>query len=271
MDVPLFWKGKVMSNEGHEPQHEDQKERVDVLSTTSGLPGLAGYFETFLRRFRSLSFSLCLSPIIVLGVLCMGVSLVPGIYLYRLMDSWTHAWPQFLHIVALGCALAFAFLAYGLTIIFVVPLVNFLMPFKVKPWRGSWFSLQTIPWYIHNALTYIVRYTFLDFITPTPLNVLFYRLMGMKIGKGVIINTSNISDPCLITLEDYVTIGGSATLFAHYGQKGYLIISKVHIKKGATIGLKASIMGDVVIGENVNLKAHSVVMPKSRIDDNETV
>jgi acetyltransferase-like isoleucine patch superfamily enzyme len=68
-----------------------------------------------------------------------------------------------------------------------------------------------------------------------------------------------------------VTIGGSATLFAHYGQKGYLIISPVHIKKGATIGLKASIMGDVIIGENANIKAHSVVMPKSRIEDGETV
>jgi len=30
-------------------------------------------------------------------------------------------------------------------------------------------------------------------------------------------------------------------------------------------------MGDVVIGENANVKAHAVVMPKSRIEDNETV
>jgi len=260
-----------MSDKGHEHQNEDQIERVDVLSTTSGLPGLAGHFETFIRRFRNLSFSLLLSPVVVLAGLCIGASLVPGIYLYRFIDGWSQTWPQFLHILALGCGLAFAFLSYGVTIIFLVPLVNFLMPFKIKPWRGSWFSIQTIPWYIHNALTYIVRYTFLDFVTPTPLNVLFYRMMGMKVGKGVIINTSNVSDPCLITLEDYVTIGGSATLFAHYGQKGYLIISPVHIKKGATIGLKASIMGDVVIGENANVKAHSVVMPKSRIEDNETV
>jgi acetyltransferase-like isoleucine patch superfamily enzyme len=27
----------------------------------------------------------------------------------------------------------------------------------------------------------------------------------------------------------------------------------------------------VVIGENANVKAHAVVMPKSRIEDNETV
>lgn len=260
-----------MSNGNPELETKDQKDKIDVLSTTSDIPGLAGYFETFIRRFRNLSFVLCLSPMVVLGALCIGVSLVPGIYIYGFIDSWTKTWPRFFHVMAMGCGLAFAFIAYGLTIIFLVPLVNFLLPFRVRPWRGGWFSLQTIPWYIHNALTYIVRYTFLDFITPTPLNVLFYRLMGMKVGKGVIINTSNISDPCLITLEDYVTIAGSATLFAHYGQKGYLIISPVHIKKGATIGLKASIMGDVVIGENATVKPHSVVMPKSRIGDGQSV
>ena len=252
-------------------ERKSDKEEVDVLGTTSDIPGLAGLIETFIRRFRNVSFVIFLSPFVVLVALCIGVSLVPGIYIYRFIDGWSQSWPQFLHTVGLGCALALAFLSYGFTLIFVVPLVNFLMPFRVKPWRGSWFSLQSIPWYIHNALTYVVRYTFLDFLTPTPFNLLFYRLMGMKIGKGVVINTTNISDPCLITIEDYVTIGGSATLFAHYGQKGYLIISRVLIKRGATIGLKASIMGDVVIGENATITPHTVVMPKSRVEDNQVV
>jgi hypothetical protein len=260
-----------MSTDDPRPPTENSKDRVDVLATTSDIPGLTGYFETLLRRFRNLSFVVLLSPLVVLAGLCIGISLVPAIYVYRFMDGWTRAWPQALHILALGCGLAFGFLSYGFTVIFVVPLVNFLLPFRVKPWRGSWFSIQSIPWYFHNALTYIVRYTFLDLVTPTPLNVLFFRMMGMKIGKGVIINTSNISDPCLITLEDYVTIGGSATLFAHYGQKGYLIIDTVQIKKGATIGLKASVMGDVVIGEQANVRPHTVVMPKSRIGDRQTV
>jgi len=256
-----------------ETDHQDKSgsNEVDVLSTTSDIPGLAGLIETFIRRFRNVSFVVFLSPFVLLAGLCIGVSLVPGIYIYRWIDAWAGGWPPFLHTVALGCALAFAFLSYGFTIIFVVPLVNFLMPFRVRPWRGSWFSIQSVPWYIHNALTYVVRYTFLDFLTPTPFNLLFYRMMGMKIGKGVIINTTNISDPCLITIEDYVTIGGSATLFAHYGQKGYLIISPVHIKRGATVGLKASIMGDVVIGENATITPHAVIMPKSRIEDNQVV
>jgi hypothetical protein len=252
-------------------QGKSGRNEVDVLGTTSDIPGLAGLIETFMRRFRNVSFVVFLSPFVVLAGLCIGVSLVPGIYIYRWIDSWTGSWPPFLQTVALGCALAFAFLSYGFTIILVVPLANFLMPFRVRPWRGSWFSIQSVPWYIHNALTYIVRYTFLEFLTPTPFNLLFYRMMGMKIGKGVVINTTNISDPCLITIEDYVTIGGSATLFAHYGQKGYLIISAVHIKRGATVGLKASIMGDVVIGENATITPHAVIMPKSRIEDNQVV
>ena len=94
---------------------------------------------------------------------------------------------------------------------------------------------------------------------------MYLRMMGMKIGKGVVINTSNISDPCLIHLEDHVTIGGSATIMGHYGQRGILVIGKVHIKKGAMIGLKASILGDVEIGENAIISPHEVILPKSKI------
>jgi acetyltransferase-like isoleucine patch superfamily enzyme len=148
--------------------------------------------------------------------------------------------------------------------------VNKLLPLKVKPLRASWYSLSVIPWYYHNALTYLVRYTFLDFITPTPLNKLFYQMMGMKIGKGTMINTSNISDPCLIELGDYVTIGGSASLVAHYGQKGMLIIEPLVVKDKATIGLKASLFGDVIVGKGALVKAHEVVMPKTRIPDAES-
>jgi acetyltransferase-like isoleucine patch superfamily enzyme len=124
-------------------------------------------------------------------------------------------------------------------------------------------------WYFYNALLYIPRYTFLPFITPTPLLNFFYQMMGMKIGKNTIINTFNISDACMITLGDRVVIGGSATIFAHYGQKGYLVIAPVVIEDEVNIGLKASIMGDDHIGKGAFISAHSVVYPKSRIAPQE--
>jgi hypothetical protein len=247
----------------------EHKEKViiDVNSTKSERTGFMGIVESVLRKFRTFGFSLVLAPIALLYIFCMGVSLTPGITLISSVNEWTRESHFILRNACLGFSVASAFFAYGLSLIFVVPLVNKLLPLKVKPQRASWFSLTVIPWYYHNALTYLVRYTFLDFITPTPLNILFYKMMGMKIGKGTMINTSNISDPCLIEIGDYVTIGGSASLVAHYGQKGMLVIDKLIIHDKATIGLKASLFGDVVIGKGVLVKAHEVVMPKTRLAD----
>lgn len=246
---------------------DKKKDLIDVNSTQSDRPGLVGIVESFFRKFRTLGFTLTLAPIALLYVFCMGLSLTPGITLLSAVNEWTKDTHFILRNACLGFSVAATFFSYGLTLIFVVPMVNKLLPLKVKPHRASWFSLSVIPWYYHNALTYLVRYTFLDFITPTPLNKLFYQMMGMKIGKGSMINTSNISDPCLIEIGDYVTIGGSASLVAHYGQKGMLVIDKLIIKDKATIGLKASLFGDVVVGKGALVKAHEVVMPKTRIPD----
>ena len=235
----------------------------------SKYPGLLGLIESSFRKFKTLALTVLLAPITLLYVICMGLSLTPGLTFYQYVDGWTEGAHMIVRNASLGMAIATCFFSYGLTLIFVVPLFNKLLPLKVKPLRATWYSLSVVPWYYHNALTYLVRYTFLDFITPTPLNKLFYQMMGMKIGKNSIINTSNISDPCLIEIGDNVTIGGSATLVAHYGMKGFLIIDRLIIQDGATIGLKASLFGDVVIGKGAMVKPHDVIMPKTRIPDRE--
>lgn len=246
---------------------EKQKEFIDVNSTTSDRAGILGTLEGLFRKFRTAGFGVLMAPIAFMWIFCMGVSLTPGLTLLNAVYEGTQGTHFLLRNMFLGLAVATTFFSYGLTLIFVVPCVNKLLPLKVKPHRASWYSLSVVPWYYHNALTYLVRYTFLEFLTPSPLNKLFFQMMGMKVGKGTMINTSNISDPCLIEIGDYVTIGGSATLVAHYGQKGMLVIDKLVIQDKATIGLKASLFGDVVVGKGALVKAHEVVMPKTRIPD----
>lgn len=237
----------------------------NVYSKSSSKKGVAGVFEMLLRRFRVATFIAALTPLYLVAVLAMGISATPGVYIFNWLYELTLGWPQLFHFLAIGVGIFGAYLSYGLTSLFVIPFFNWILPFKPKPFRGSYFSLQSVPWYIHNALTYIVRYTFLEFVTPTPLNTLFYRMMGMKIGKGTQINTTNISDPALIEIGDYVTIGGSAHIFAHYGQKGYLVVSTVKIENGVNVGIKATIMGDTQIGAGAMISPHEVVLPKSRI------
>ena len=241
----------------------------DIDSQCSSRLGLAGFFETALRRFRLFSHILTLLPLYVLGAVIMGAAATPAVYLFVFAYQHTQNWPQILHFFVLATAVTTGYFIFGFLLILLLPLVNFLLPLRVRPGRGMYYSLESVPWYIHNALTYIARYAFLKFITPTPFNILFYRLMGMKIGRGVQLNTVNVSDPSLIELEDKVTIGGSVTLIGHYGSGGFLIIAPVRIGKGATIGLKATIMGDVEIGEGARVLPNSVVMPKTRIPAGE--
>ena len=83
------------------------------------------------------------------------------------------------------------------------------------------------------------------------------------------INTSNVSDPCLIELGDYVTIGGSVYMMAHYGMKGFLIIDRLVIKKGAMVGLGAKLLGGVTIGVKATVLPNVAVLPKTVIKDGE--
>ena len=242
---------------------------VDVLSKSSELSGIAGFIETALKQFRTGFFLTALVFLYAIVILGMGISVAPGVYLFNIISELAIDWWPVAQYTAKGIAIITGFFIYGFSLIFVIPLFNFIMPFRVKPFRGSYYSIQSIPWYFHNAFIYVVRYTFLEFITPTPLNILFYKMMGMKIGKGAHINTTNISDAGLIELGNHVTIGGSATIIAHYAVKGYLVVSTVKIDEGSTVGLKATIMGDAKIGKYATIAPHEVIMPKSRIPDGQ--
>lgn len=243
--------------------NREMKKMEDIHSTKSKRKGFAGLFETFARNFKTLGFSLILLPAFLGLIIPMGLSLAPGIALFEWVYHSTQDSSLFLRAFALGSSLATGYFLYGIILIFILPILNLPLIPLVRRQRSTWYSVSVIPWYYHNALTYLARYTFLEFITPTPLNVLFYKMMGMKIGKGSMINTTNISDPCLIEIGEYVTIGGSATLMAHYGMKGFLIVDKLVIEDGAIIGLKASLFGNVLIKKGAVVAPHEVVLPKT--------
>lgn len=245
------------------------EEHEDINQRSSSKKGIGALIENVFRKLGNFAFVLFLIPVIMVCVFCLAVSLTPGVALIQWITPHVSEYSLLIKSFFYALSLAFGFLAFIVTLIIIVPIMNFpVIPF-VKPNRGAWFSIESMPWYYHNALTYLVRYTILDLITPSPLNLFFFKMMGMKVGKGVLINTSNISDPCLITLEDYVTVGGSVYMMAHYGMKGYLIIDKLHIKRGAMIGLAAKLLGGVSIGEKAVVAPNAVVYPKTVIKPGE--
>ncbi len=246
-----------------------KQKRVETDPQNSKHKGIAGIYELLLRRFKTVVYSMTILPLYVLGCAMIGLAVVPGVAVYHLIITATASSSLFVQYLGVGMSIASGFMMFGVSLVFIVPTVNFILHTTPKVFRGPYYSVDFLQWFVHNALIYLVRYTFLEFITPSPLNILFFKMMGMKIGNGVQINSSNISDAALISLGDFVTVGGSATLCAHYGQDGYLVLAPVVIGNKVTLGLKSSVMGGVTMGDGSKLLPHSVALPKTIIGPGE--
>jgi acetyltransferase-like isoleucine patch superfamily enzyme len=210
-------------------------------------------------------------PFMALAITVAGLALGVAVFVFeQFFSAPLAAISSWLRYPLTGLALALSYFAYGLSLLLIAPALNFVLGGRLGPYRGSAVSLAALRWYVHATMTLIVRYTFLEFVTPSAFAQLFYRLMGMKIGRNVTINSTAIADPSLIELEDGATIGGSASVLAHYAQGGYLVIAPVKICAGATIGLRAVIMGGVEVGAKAKVLASSFVLPNTKIPPGET-
>jgi non-ribosomal peptide synthetase-like protein len=210
-------------------------------------------------------------PFMALAIIVAGLALGAAVFAFeQLFSPGLAGVTSWLRYPLTGLALAASYFIYGLALLVIAPVLNLVLGGRLKPYRGSAVSLTALRWYVHCTMTLIVRYSFLEFVTPSPFAQLYYQLMGMRIGRNVTINSTAIADPSLIEIEDGATIGGSASVLAHYAQGGYLVIAPVKIGAGATIGLRAVIMGGVEVGAKAKVLASSFVLPNTKIPAGET-
>jgi acetyltransferase-like isoleucine patch superfamily enzyme len=200
----------------------------------------------------------------------LGVALAPAVWVWRHTSAFGDGWPGAWPVIWVGFAASCCFFIFGLTLMAVVPLYNFLLPTRFKAFKGGYYTIHAVPWFIHNGLFYLVRFTFLPFATLTPFGVWFLKAMGMKIGRHAFINTEHISDPRFIEVGHDAALGGSVRIFAHYGGGGNLVIAPVKIGDRATLGAGACVMGDVMVGDGATVLPHSVLLPGTRVPAGET-
>jgi len=227
-------------------------------------------FDRLLRRFARASYFAAVLLLYVLVSTALGLALAPALWCFDQLASWSGHLPGPLPWFGVATSAALCFFLAGLTLLIVVPIYNWILPTRVEPFKGGYYSIYSLRWFLHNGLFYLVRYTFLPFVTLTPFGIWFLKAMGMTIGRHAFVNTEYISDPQLLTLGDDAALGGSVRIFAHYGGGGNLVIAPVVIGRRATIGLGATVMGDVEVGEGATVLPHSVLLPGSRVGPGET-
>ena len=225
--------------------------------------------DRLLRRFARASYFVAVLLLYAVASTAVGLAVAPALWCFSHLASWCTILPGPLYWLGVATSGALCFFVAGLALLVVIPVYNRVLPTRIQPFRGGYYSFYAVPWFLHNGLFYLVRFTFLPFVTLTPFGTWFLRAMGMKIGRHAFINTEYISDPQLLTLGDDAALGGSVRIFAHHGGGGNLVIAPVEIGARATIGLGATVMGDVIVGDDATVLPNSVLLPGSRVGAGE--
>jgi non-ribosomal peptide synthetase-like protein len=106
---------------------------------------------------------------------------------------------------------------------------------------------------------------FLDVLRGTPMLPWALRLLGVRIGKGVYMNTTDVTE------FDCVRIGDEAELNAWCGPQTHLFedrvmkIGLVEIGARVTVGVRSTILYDAHVGENTRLGPLTLVAKGERL------
>ena len=114
-----------------------------------------GTMDRFIRRFNVASHLLAVLALYAVAATAIGAALAPALWFMDYWRKWSaglHGWIQW---PALGTGYGLAFFIAGFALLLVVPVYNLLLPTRVKPFKGSCFSMASVPWLLHNGLFYL--------------------------------------------------------------------------------------------------------------------
>lgn len=203
-------------------------------------------------------------------------AVILGVAAFPAVEGWLWAarrvapLPESARVLLLCVAGAAAYFVFGLALMVVLPVARLAtLALGTPVGRFPYFSVGAFRWASFNALTLMLRFTFVNWIRVTPLLPLYHRLMGMKVGARVQINTAVVADQNLITIGDDSVIGGDVTLVAHAAERGYLVTAPVRIGRGVTVGLMAVVFPGCDIGDGAVIAAGSVLSKGTRVPPGE--
>ena len=191
----------------------------------------------------------------LIASLLIAISLIPVYFFIKYILS--------LHMLFIFLfSLAFSYFIFGIVLMFLTTFIVRLFRIRLKPGVYKIGSKESFIWLLNAGFISLVRFIFLPF-TRSNINIYFYKLLGAKIGKGVIINTTCVYDPHLLEIGDNSVIGGDVALIGHSAEGDKLVIGPVKIGKNVSVGQYTTILPGAVIEDGTIIGAMSLV-PKNK-------
>ncbi len=105
----------------------------------------------------------------------------------------------------------------------------------------------------------------LDFLRGTPFLPMAMRLFGVKIGKRVWLNTTDITEYDMVSIGDDTALNEDCGPQTHLFEDRIMKVGKIKIGNRCTIGARTIILYDTEIGDDVTLEPLSLVMKGEKL------
>ena len=208
-------------------------------------------------------------PLYLIAVILITFSMIGPIYFMRyILENYQGLTPfPFTDVLTLGASFGVSYILFGSGLIVFGPALKWTLGIFSHQKEGEYPYLSPVAgyWSVVNGVILFNRNLFLEITRTTFLIVLFYRLMGLKIGKGTLINSTFLHDPDLITIGENTTIGGDVMILGHVGERGVLKLKRVTVGDKVDIGQSALIMPGCVLEDGCIVGAHSIVTKDTHI------
>ena len=163
-------------------------------------------------------------------------------------------------------ALALAGCLYGVASFLFVVALKWILVGRYRPRAAPmWTPFVWLSEAVTNLYESLAVPNFLDLLRGTPMLPWALRLLGARIGQGVYLNTTDLTE------FDCVQIGDEAELNAWSGPQTHLFedrvmkIGLVEIGRRVTVGVRSTILYDAHVGDDVRLGPLTLVAKGERL------
>ncbi len=160
--------------------------------------------------------------------------------------------------------LASTFISVAVTLVVVVfkwVTMGRYEPIVMPMW--SWWAMRTEA----VAVLYwgLAGKVLIEHLRGTPFLPMVLRMFGTKIGKGVYMNMTDITEFDCVTVGDFVVLNGSSALQTHLYEDRVMKVGRIQVGNGVTVGANATVLYDTQIGDFARLGPLTVVMKGEHI------
>ncbi len=144
--------------------------------------------------------------------------------------------------------------------------VKWLMMGAYKPTARpmwSWWALRTEA----VAVMYwgMAGKVLLDHLRGTPMLPWVLRLFGCKFGKGVFMDTTDITEFDCVKVGDFSSINAVSALQTHLYEDRVMKVGRVTVGKGVSLGTNATVLYDTHVGDFARIGGLSIIMKGEEI------